>query len=31
MLFFLTAAGGGLWLVFNVLIRDYRDRKQVRH
>jgi predicted unusual protein kinase regulating ubiquinone biosynthesis (AarF/ABC1/UbiB family) len=31
MLFFLAAAGGGLWLVFNVLIRDYRDRKQVRH
>jgi predicted unusual protein kinase regulating ubiquinone biosynthesis (AarF/ABC1/UbiB family) len=30
MIFFLVAAGGGLWLVFTVLIQDARDRRKAR-
>jgi len=30
MLFFLAAAGGGLWLIFHVVVGDYRDRRKTR-
>jgi ubiquinone biosynthesis protein len=30
MLFFLAAAGGGLWLVLDVLVNDRRDRRRTR-
>jgi len=31
MIFFLVAGGGGLWLVFNVLMMDYKDKRRTRH
>jgi hypothetical protein len=31
MLCFLAAAGGGAWLILNILIKDYRDKQKRRH
>jgi hypothetical protein len=31
MLFFLAAALGGLWLVVDVAVGDYKDRRRTRH
>jgi len=30
MLFFLAAAGGGIWLVLDVVMKDYKDRQRAR-
>jgi predicted unusual protein kinase regulating ubiquinone biosynthesis (AarF/ABC1/UbiB family) len=30
MLFFLAAAGGGIWLVLDVVVKDYKDRERAR-
>jgi hypothetical protein len=30
MLFFLAAAGGGLWLTFQILLTDHQTKKKTR-
>jgi ubiquinone biosynthesis protein len=31
MLCFIIAGGGGLWLVASILLKDYKDRRRLRH
>jgi hypothetical protein len=31
MLCFLAAAGGGFWLVLSIFMKDYKDRRRMRH